>query len=70
VSGRRCGVCDTRVGACPECGATYPHGTTAHCRADACKAMNAPVDCAGCGRPVLADLSGVLEPNGTGTPWG
>lgn len=44
--GRMC-RCGARTGRCPECKNLYQHGTTSHYEKEACKEMNAPVDCVG-----------------------
>lgn len=63
-----CVVCGSLVGACPECGREYPHGTTATCQEVTCRSLNAPVDCR-CGLTVSADLRGVLSLEQKLIPW-
>jgi hypothetical protein len=65
---KRCFVCGSDKGKCPECGTEYPHGTTARCTRPACVALNAPVDCL-CGYTVSSDLRGVLSLEQKLIPW-
>lgn len=46
---------------CPECGEIYEHGKESHCRHKACQAVNAPLDCEGCGLVAEHDRQGVLN---------
>jgi len=53
----RCGCVST---ICPECGKQFEHGEASHCDEPACVAVNAPLDCVGCGRVVADSLKGVI----------
>lgn len=56
-----CPHCNNPLVTCPECNKTFCHGEAAHCDQEKCIAVNAPLDCYGCGRIVCEDLSGVLD---------
>ena len=45
------------------------HGTQSRCGRDACREVNAPMDCEGCGRVVASDSLGVLDFDGTYMPY-
>jgi hypothetical protein len=60
-SGLRCGNCGDPHANCPECGCQFDHGRAVHCNGDACRKMNSPLDCAGCGMVVSNDKQGTLD---------
>ena len=43
-----CPNCRSPIVQCPECGRNYDHGEATHCEEEACRDVNAPLDCAGC----------------------
>jgi hypothetical protein len=58
---KRCPFCLHTATHCPECGKEFNHGETSHCDGYPCIAVNAPLDCDGCGRVVASDCTGVLD---------
>jgi len=57
---KKCSICGSTKGYCPECGKSFEHGTASHCDEPACEKVNAPIDCH-CGFVVCDDLNGVLD---------
>lgn len=64
-----CPVCGSEYVKCPECGATWSHGTISQCQCDDCRKVNAPMDCVGCGLVVASDSTGVISLDGTYKPY-
>ena len=56
---KRC-KCGSKICQCPECGKVYQHGEFSHCPMPECAAMNAPLDCTGCGFVVSSERDGVI----------
>ena len=64
--------CGSTTAICPECGQEYKHSRhpkTAHCSKPACRKVNAPLDCTGCGFVVSNDGKGVLDFDMKLIPW-
>jgi len=56
-----CGNCENDTCKCPECKKEFEHGEVSQCDNLTCIAVNAPLDCKGCGFVVSSELDGVLN---------
>jgi hypothetical protein len=65
----KCPHCGAASGRCPECNRRYPHGTASHCTNPSCQAVNAPIDCVGCGRIISKNKDGIIDADGEFHPF-